>query len=151
MTNQDPDLLLVGCVKAKREAPSMAKGLYTSPLWRCRRAYAESLGCPWYILSAKHGLLDPDKRIDPYDLALKGLPAKARRIWSARVLDDLKTAVPSLRNKVIEIHAGATYVRYGLEAGLCDAGAAVQRPLARISGVGRQQAWYQERIRGDCP
>lgn len=143
-----PDLVLVGCVKTKHAAPSAAKDLYKSPLWRCRRAYAESLGCPWYILSAKYGLLDPEERIETYDLALKDLRAKCRREWSSRVLDELKRRVPSVRNKVIEIHAGAAYIQYGLEEGLGTAGAVVHRPLARVSGVGRQQGWYQERLRG---
>lgn len=149
--DQRPDLVLVGCVKTKHSVPRVAKHLYKSPLWRCRRAYAESLGCPWYILSAEHGLLDPEKRIDTYDLALKDLRAKCRREWSSRVLDALKCRVPSLRDKVIEIHAGAAYVQYGLEEGLGAAGAVVHRPLARVSGVGRQQAWYQERLRGGSP
>jgi len=143
---QPPDLVLVGCVKTKRTTRSAAKDLYSSPLWRCRQAYAECLGVPWYILSALHGLLEPDRRIDAYELALTDLRAKARRTWSARVLAELKRRVPSMRGKLIEIHAGATYVDHGLEAGLRDAGAAVHRPLAGIVGIGRQQAWYRERL-----
>lgn len=146
VSRQSPDLVLVGCVKTKRAYPSAAKDLYKSPLWRCRRAYAESLGSPWFILSAEHGLLHPDKRIDPYDVALTDLRARARREWSTRVLDALERRVPSLQNKVIEIHAGATYVRYGLEEGLRDAGATIRLPLAGIPGVGRQQAWYHDRL-----
>lgn len=143
---QRPDVVLVGCVKTKRTTRSAAKDLYDSPLWRYRRAYAECLGVPWYILSALHGLLDPDQRIDAYDLALTDLRNKARRAWSARVLDELKRRVPPMRDKLIEIHAGATYVNNGLEEGLRDAGAEVQRPLLGIVGVGRQQAWYRERL-----
>ena len=146
---QRPDLVLVGCVKTKRTARSPAKNLYSSPLWRYRRAYAECLGVPWYILSALHGLLDPDQRIDAYDLALTDLRYEARRAWSARVLDELKHRLPSIRDKLIEIHAGAIYVNHGLERGLRDAGASVHRPLAGITGVGRQQAWYRERSHVD--
>ena len=141
-----PDLVLVGCVKTKRGARSAAKDLYSSPLWSYRRAYAECLGVPWYILSALHGLLDPDRRIDAYELALTDLRAEARRAWSGRVLAELKRRVPSMRDKLIEIHAGASYVNHGLEEGLRHAGAAVQRPLARVAGIGRQQAWYRERL-----
>ncbi len=144
-----PDIVLVGCVKTKRRVRSLAKDLYSSPLWRYRRAYAECLGVPWYILSALHGLLDPDRRIDAYELALTDLRAKARRAWSARVLADLKRRVPSMRDKLIEIHAGATYIDHGLEAGLRDSGAAVHRPLAGIAGIARQQAWYRERLDAD--
>ena len=143
---QLPDLVLVGCVKTKRRTRSAAKDLYSSPLWRYRRAYAESLGVPWYILSALHGLLDPDRPIDAYELALTDFRAKARRAWSARVLAELKRRTPAMRGKLIEIHAGATYVDHGLEEGLRDAGAEVHRPLAGIAGIGRQQAWYREKL-----
>ena len=135
--------MLIGCVKTKRALRSPAKDLYDSPLWRCRREYAERLGGPWYILSALHGLLESDRCIDPYDLALTDLRVGARRAWSARVLDSLKQQVPSIQGKTIEIHAGAAYVEYGLEEGLRDSGAIVRRPLAQISGVGSQQAWYR--------
>ena len=145
-TPRPPDIVLVGCVKTKRAARTAAKDLYRSPLWRCRRAYAASLGVPWYILSALHGLLDPDRRIDPYELALTDLRAKARQAWSARVLAELRRRVPSMRDRLIEIHAGATYINHGLEKGLSDAGAAVHRPLAGIGGIGSQQAWYRERL-----
>lgn len=85
-----PDLVLVGCVKTKRAVRSAAKNLCRSPLWHCWRAYAESLGVPWYILSALHGLLDPDQRIDAYELALTDLRARAGRAWSAWILADLQ-------------------------------------------------------------
>jgi hypothetical protein len=52
-------MILLGCVKRKRDHPATAKDLYSSPLWAGRRAYAESSGVPWLILSAKHGLVDP--------------------------------------------------------------------------------------------
>ena len=69
MINQNkasPDIILVGCVKKKLGSDRVipAKDLYISRLYECRRAYAERYGCPWYILSAKYGLLDPDTKID---------------------------------------------------------------------------------------
>jgi hypothetical protein len=45
--------ILLGCVKRKRASPDRARDLYISPLWRARREYAEALGDPWYIVSAK--------------------------------------------------------------------------------------------------
>ena len=146
-SGQRPDLVLVGCVKTKHAARSAARDLYSSPLWRCRRACAERLGVPWYILSALHGVLDPDQRIDAYELALTDLRTEARRAWSVRVLAELRRRVPLMRDTLIEVHAGAAYVNHGLGEGLRDAGAAVHRPLARIVGIGRQQAWYRESLR----
>ena len=140
------DLILVGCVKGKRHRAGLARDLYTSIAWRYRRDYAEMHGCPWYILSAKHGLLAPDTWIEPYDLALATLSASKRREWSQGVLNEIAAKVPSLRGKAIEVHAGKLYVEYGLEKGLCEAGAVVRRPLARVVGQGRQHVWYREHM-----
>ena len=70
-------VVLLGCVKLKLEHRAPAKDLYVSPLWNRRRAYAEAAGCPWLILSAKYGLLDPEQLVAPYDVALA--TAVARR------------------------------------------------------------------------
>jgi hypothetical protein len=140
------NLILVGCVKSKHSHTRTAKDLYNSPLWRCRRAYAERSGFPWYILSAKHGLLAPETKIAPYDLALADLPTSKCRAWSQGVLDDLIVKFPSLRGTVIDIHAGKRYVEFGLENGLSDAGAIIRRPLARVVGIGPQCAWYREHL-----
>jgi Phage integrase family len=81
-------VVLLGCVKTKLGHRARAKDLYISQLWRGRRAYAEASGYPWLILSAKHGLLDPDQKIAPYDVALAHLTADARRRWGQRVITD---------------------------------------------------------------
>ena len=140
------DLILIGCVKSKQNCMRVAKDLYNSPLWRYRRAYAEQSGSSWYILSAEHGLLAPETEIEPYDVTLSELSASKRRAWSQCVLDELSKKFSSLEESVIEIHAGKNYVDYGLAQGLSDAGAIVQRPLARIIGIGRQCRWYRSRL-----
>ena len=50
---------LVSCVKSRRPEPAPARDLHTSPLFRAMRRYAESHADAWYILSAKHGLVEP--------------------------------------------------------------------------------------------
>lgn len=140
------NLILIGCVKSKHNCSRVAKDLYNSSLWRYRRAYAEWSGFPWYILSAKHGLLAPEAEIKPYDLALSDLSASKCRAWSQSVLDDLRKEFPLLQGTVIDIHAGKRYVEYGLEKGLSDAGAIVRRPLARVVGIGQQCKWYRDQL-----
>lgn len=141
-----PDILLVGCVKGKLEwARSVAaKELYASPLWRSRRVYAEQAGLPWFILSAKYGLLHPEEQIAWYDLDLSSLPAAERRAWSARVVEALLARVPSIAGKVVEMHAGNDYLDYGVASGLEEVGAIVRRPLLGIP-IGRHLGWYRER------
>ena len=139
-------LMLVGCVKRKRSQSSAARHLYdASPLWRGRRAYAERSGAPWYVLSAKHGLLAPDAWIEPYDLALNDLSRAKRGDWSRNVLDELRARFPALAGTTVECHAGKDYLDNGLEDGLRKAGAVVRRPLAGM-GIGVQLRWYRARL-----
>ena len=144
------DLILVGCIKSKRHRAGPARDIYTSTLWRHRREYAELHGSPWYILSAKHGLLAPDTWIEPYDLAIAGLSAAGCRQWSLGVLDGLAAQVQPLDGKTIEIHAGKRYAEFGLEDSLRDAGAIVRRPLEHVAGLGPQFCWYREH-KASCP
>ena len=144
-----PDLVLVGCVKSKRTRPSAARDLYDSPLWRCRRRYAEQAGVPWFILSAEHGLLPPEARIRFYDTTLATFAASERRKWSWRVLRDLLARFPDPSGKTVEIHAGKLYVDHGLVDGLREAGAIVRLPLSGVVGIGAQCRWYGEQTGGD--
>ena len=141
------DLILVGCVKSKIETDEEgveAEDLYDSPLWRCRREYAERFGGSWYILSARHHLLDPEEKIETYDSTMTGKKLSERSDWSDEVWEGLAGKFPDLRGKVVEIHAGKSYAESGLEKKLREAGAIVHRPLKRVRGVGLQCAWYRE-------
>lgn len=75
-------IVLVGCGKEKLSRPAPAKDLYTGPLFRKARAYAERVGDDWRIISAKYGLLKPGEVIEPYDETVSGKPQKERRIWA---------------------------------------------------------------------
>ena len=136
----------MGCVKRKSAGGRPARDVYASPLWGYRRDYAERLAVPWFILSAKHGLLTPDTHIEPYDLTLADLSPAERRAWSQEVLSQFKDVTPDLAKKTIEVHAGKSYVEYGLERGLRLAGAEVHRPLAHIPGIGSQIKWYKAHL-----
>lgn len=131
-----PNLILVGCVKSKRPARAAgvpAANLYDSPLWQRRRDYAERAGATWFILSAEHGLLAPETAICWYDTSLADFPVAERRLWSGRVLDDLRVALPMLAGVIVEIHAGKLYYGHGLLHGLLAAGAIVRVPLRRVA------------------
>lgn len=59
---------LVQCTKTKRDTATIARKLYDpSPLFRKMRAFAVARGEPWYILSAEHGLVGPERTLQPYD------------------------------------------------------------------------------------
>jgi len=137
---QAVDLVLVSCSKRKRATAAPAQDLYTSPLFRKSRTYAESTGVPWFVLSAKHGLVSPETVLEPYDVTLSTTHREYRREWARRVLSQLGEARGSLDGKSIEIHAGAAYttsLRPLLEA----RGALVSEPLHGLR-QGQRLAWY---------
>jgi hypothetical protein len=134
-------VVLLGCVKLKLAHRSPARDLYVSPLWNSRRAYAEAAGWPWLILSAKHGVLDPEQSIAPYDVALADLTAIARRAWGKRVVTALRARFASLDGMTFEVHAGAAY-REAIEPGLQELGATMEQPLLGLT-IGRQLSWYR--------
>ncbi|QEH81996.1 hypothetical protein EIK56_24000 [Sphingomonas sp. C8-2] len=78
---------LVACVAAKLDHPAPARDLYISTWFQKARAYVERQGAPWFILSAKHGLIAPHEVIAPYDETLGRMKVGARRLWGARVFE----------------------------------------------------------------
>ncbi|MBK8462845.1 MAG: hypothetical protein IPL36_07400 [Nigerium sp.] len=134
------DIILVSCVKEKRADPAPAKDLYTSPLFGKERRHAESSGKPWFILSAKHGLVAPDHVLEPYELRLSDTPRTYQHAWGLNVVRQLEDAAGPLTGKTIEVHAGAAYTD-AIRALLLGAGAHVIEPLAGLT-LGQRLAWY---------
>ena len=135
---------LVGCVKSKRDRPTSARDLYTSPLFRGRRSYVERTCDRWFVLSAKHGLVDPDTVLEPYDQTLKMAGTAERQQWSAAVLKALNLQLGSFSSTVFEIHAGDGYRAFGLEDGIRELGGQVTVPTDGLS-LGQQLAFYSAR------
>jgi len=82
---------LVSCVKSKKDEPATPKALYTSDYFQKMRAYAEQHHDDWWILSAKHGLLDPDgDPIKPYDETLSGAKKARKQEWAEMVVEQLE-------------------------------------------------------------
>ena len=134
-------LVLVGCVKSKVRHAAPAKALYDSPLWRKRRAYAEATGMPWGILSAEHGLVDPETVLEPYDRYLGSEPIAFRKNWSIRTANHVLERLRELDIDAVEVHAGAAYLQNGLGSLLSSEGVSVTWPVEGLS-IGRQLGWY---------
>ena len=59
---------LIQCTNTKRTGRHKAKDLYDESNYFCiMREWARSTGNPWFILSAKHGLLDQMRKIEDYN------------------------------------------------------------------------------------
>ncbi len=144
------DVILIGCVRTKRASACAAAELFASPLFEGRRRYAADAGLPWYILSAKFGLLAPGDVIGPYDLYLADQSPAYRTAWGGFVIAQLLEQLPpGLRGRTIEVHAGAAYVE-PLRIPLAAHGALLTTPLAHLR-QGEQLAWYNSRARPHPP
>ena len=105
-------IALVSCVKQKAARPAAARDLYTSALFKKMRQYAETTADTWYILSAQYGLVHPDTVIAPYEQTLKDLSAAARRVWAARVYEQLEAAGALTADVCFLWLAGQAYKQY---------------------------------------
>jgi hypothetical protein len=128
---------LIACTKAKLNRPAPARELYSaSDLFRKAAAYCDAYLDGWFVLSAKYGLLEPDRIIAPYDMTLKTMPSSQRRLWGMQVAQQLR----QLGEVALEAHAGAAYVRPLLEAGVV-----LHDPLRGLA-IGKRKRWYKERL-----
>jgi hypothetical protein len=139
------DIVLISCVKTKLVQAAAAKDLFVSALFRKERAYAESTGAPWYILSAENGLVTPDQWLNPYNKYLSKQSVKYRKDWGAKVVEVLRQIEGPMQGKVIEIHAGAAYVD-AIRSGLQSHGAIVIEPLHDLR-FGERLRWYSSETR----
>ena len=64
------DLCLVSCVGKKLPHSAQANALYTSDWFRKTRSFVDAKGWPWFILSAKYGIVAPEQVIEPYEKTL---------------------------------------------------------------------------------
>lgn len=107
-----------------------AEDLYTSPLFRGRRACVQTWRDRWLILSGKLGLVHPTEIIAPCVETLTSASTKARRAGSARVPAAIAAELDQLEGITFEIHAGAAHRDFSLLDGLRDARAQFEDPAA---------------------
>ena len=100
---------LISCTKSKMDFACTAKELYSkSNLFRHSYWYAGIIADKIYILSAKHGLVDENAVIEPYDETLLDKNVKEKETWAAKVIESL-AEVTDLENDEYVILAGKAY------------------------------------------
>jgi cytoplasmic iron level regulating protein YaaA (DUF328/UPF0246 family) len=137
-------IYLVSCVSKKQSAPAPARDLYTSGLFNKARSYVAKMGQPWFVLSAKYGLVHPDEVIAPYDLTLNTMRVADRRLWASRVLTQLEPHLDGIGS--INFLAGQRYREF-LEASLRSRGLVVSIPMEGL-GIGKQLSWLNRELHG---
>jgi hypothetical protein len=135
-------IALVGCGKSKLLKPARAKDLYTGPLFRAARAYAEECD-EWRIVSARYGLLKPEYRIEPYDDRLK--PKDAQQ-WAVGIANKLYREFVGCGPYELLLLAGADYtapIREVFESRHDVNCVRIREPLLGL-GLGRRLQWFAQ-------
>lgn len=93
-------IAILPCSQKKAKVSCSAGNMYKSNLFVLRRRYAKDvLGCDEiYVLSAKYGLIDLDKIIEPYDTKLDTLSEEEYVEWQYQVMTQY---LKNIYNKLI--------------------------------------------------
>lgn len=107
-------ITLVACVSRKLEYPAPAAELYQGQWWTAAKGFAQMRPGSWYALSARHGIVEPNQVLDPYDETLIGKPKPERIRWAERVIEQLhKIAAPGAE---VTFLAGRKYREFVIPA-----------------------------------
>ncbi len=133
-------IVLIGCGKKKIKYKAKAKDLYTGPLFRMNLAFARLLKPgKIFILSAKYGLVNLEKKLEPYNKTLNEMPTIEIKYWAEKVKEQLKNEI-NFQTDNITFLAGEKYRRY-----LIPYLSHYDIPMKGI-GIGKQLKFLKEKI-----
>lgn len=84
---------LVGCSSSKNPGVLPAREKYdtdSSPYWKWKRAFGETVADRYWILSAEYGVLAPTQYIGDYDRSLSDMNAEETEAWAREVGGSIK-------------------------------------------------------------
>lgn len=136
-------MILIGCGKRKSPNPCRADAMYRGSLFVKRLEYANRSGWPFFIVSAKYGLIPPDTLIAPYNLRIADLDRLDLSAWSLGVAQALVSQLFEPfdpRRFLVELHMGSDYAE-PLRSILPAVGINYDWPVRGMS-QGEQMHWY---------
>lgn len=134
---------LVGCAKNKATSRLPARDLYQGKLFRLALDYSLKVADETYILSARHGLVELDEEISPYDLRIEQLRIAELGTWARQVVHRLDAKLPDLEVAVLGL-AGRGYLD-PIAVPLAEMGWALLEPLKGL-GVGARLSWLKREL-----
>jgi hypothetical protein len=120
-------VVLIGSSGATGTFPDAVGRLFRSDGFARAREHAVHSRLPWFVLSAKHGLLDPDDVVSPYGTQIDDQPAAYRSAWGEWVVAQLADRV-QLDGVLVEVHGGVDFAQ-PLRHPLARRGATLEIPL----------------------
>jgi hypothetical protein len=120
-------VVLIGSSGSTAEESDAAGRLFRSDGFARAREHAVHSRLPWFVLSAKHGLLDPDDVISPFEVQIDDQSAAYRTAWGEWVVAQLADRL-QLDGVVVEVHGGVDFAQ-PLRQPLARRGAVLEIPL----------------------
>jgi hypothetical protein len=103
-------VVLIGSAGGTASAPLPAARLFESAGFARARDHAAASGHPWFVVTAKHGLLDPDDVVAPFDLQLGDQSIGYRTAWGEWVVAQLGDRL-RLEGVTLEVHGGVDFAQ----------------------------------------
>lgn len=137
----------VACCKTKLDRPAPAKELYQSPLFTLTRRYVEreirnGKMDGWFVLSALHGIVEPEQVVEPYDVTLSKVSKQERDAWSGMVTEQINYLWSELLVRKFTVFAGVYYCtpfyKFNTDLPLCN------------WGIGERLAFLKESLGDNC-
>lgn len=143
----DETIVIVGCGSVKEDSKSVAWRLYNSGYADLKMTVAMLVGQP-FIMSAKHGLVPPNERLEPYDKSIHKMSAEERRELGQQVAE----SIPERFERVVFL-AGKKYRYPVIDALPEDMEVIDPFESDELGGQGDQQGWMkkaaQELVEGE--
>ena len=133
-------IAIIGCAKQKLWGRHRAKDLYSSVLFGLGWRYAREHFPKVFILSAKHGLVGPDRFIRSYDSTLKDMTRATRRAWAKKAAAQIERQTP--KGSELYFFCGHAYIEF-LPEFLPKR--KIYTPLSGL-GLGRRLQWYKKNL-----
>lgn len=139
--------VLVGCGDDKESGEKPAREKYSSTYFKKKREAAETLGDQWWILSAKHAVIDPDRVIDDYDTSIEEVDVDG--LWR-RVEAYMENEIEFDSRDRLWVLVGDRYVSAedskgrDLENILNQLDCTTRYPFRQTTGIGKQNQYLDE-------
>ncbi len=99
------DAIVLGSVGERLRVPAPAQDAFRDLAFQQARRHAESSGSRWFVLSADHGLLEPQEWMSPDERDMTDIEPRQRAAWAAWVVARLDSLVGDLTGQVVQVEA----------------------------------------------
>jgi hypothetical protein len=99
------DAIVLGSVGQRLAVPAPARDAFRDLAFQRARRDAEQSGSRWFVLSAEHGLLEPQEWMSPDERAMTDIEPRHRAAWATWVVARLETLVGELPGQLVQVEA----------------------------------------------